>query len=276
MTCLKCLPQLQELHLSHTEVTDAGLEHLKGLRQLQTLDLRRYQGHRRWYGAPQGFGPTPGAGPQRRQDHRRRSGTPHRRCGNCKLGLSGTKVTDTGLEHLRGLPELEELCFWATGAGLKHPGVCPDSENSTSAAPRSLTPAWSTSRGYGNSNRWASAAPRSAMPAWSTSRGCDNSERWTSVYQGQGALGPDRVEVAKPAVLGPGCRSRGSLARATAQRLPEGGQSQQHAADENKSHCRGFWNRSDGERCGSRTSQPKKRGIWRTTNADSALTVESQ
>ena len=39
LECLKCLLELQELYLSHTEVTDAGLEHLKDLPQLQTLDL---------------------------------------------------------------------------------------------------------------------------------------------------------------------------------------------------------------------------------------------
>ena len=35
LECLTCLPQLRELDLSHTEVTDAGLEHLQGLEQLR-------------------------------------------------------------------------------------------------------------------------------------------------------------------------------------------------------------------------------------------------
>jgi len=47
--------------LEHTRVTDAGLEHLKGLTKLQTLDLQ------------------------------------------------GTSVTDAGLEHLKGLVRLKEL-----------------------------------------------------------------------------------------------------------------------------------------------------------------------
>ena len=52
---LKGLTRLQSLDLSGTQVTDAGLEHLKGLTQLQ------------W------------------------------------LSLEGTQVTDAGLEHLKGL-----------------------------------------------------------------------------------------------------------------------------------------------------------------------------
>jgi hypothetical protein len=36
---LKGLNQLRKLYLSHTQVTDAGLEHLKGLNQLKELSL---------------------------------------------------------------------------------------------------------------------------------------------------------------------------------------------------------------------------------------------
>ena len=36
---LKGLTQVQSLNLSQTEVTDAGLKHLKGLTQLQSLNL---------------------------------------------------------------------------------------------------------------------------------------------------------------------------------------------------------------------------------------------
>jgi len=60
--------------LEHTRVTDAGLEHLKGLSKLQTLDLQ------------------------------------------------GTSVTDAGLEHLRGLTKLRSLFLYGTktsGAGAK-------------------------------------------------------------------------------------------------------------------------------------------------------------
>ena len=41
---LNGLDQLQELGLDFTEVTDAGLVHLKGLSQLQYLGARRYEG----------------------------------------------------------------------------------------------------------------------------------------------------------------------------------------------------------------------------------------
>ncbi len=63
------------VNLSGTQVTDAGLEHLKGL-----TNLRR-------------------------------------------LYLSGTKVTDAGLEHLKGLTNLEHLSLSSTkvtDAGLEH------------------------------------------------------------------------------------------------------------------------------------------------------------
>lgn len=40
---LKGLTGLVQLSLINTEITDRGLEHLKGLSELQTLDLRRTQ-----------------------------------------------------------------------------------------------------------------------------------------------------------------------------------------------------------------------------------------
>ena len=40
---LKGLSQLLALHLDGTQVTDAGLEHLKGLTQLQVLNLGNTQ-----------------------------------------------------------------------------------------------------------------------------------------------------------------------------------------------------------------------------------------
>ena len=35
--------QLEELFLDSTQITDAGLEHLRGLTQLRTVDLRNTQ-----------------------------------------------------------------------------------------------------------------------------------------------------------------------------------------------------------------------------------------
>lgn len=64
---LECLTQLQWLNLFNTGVTDAGLEHLKGLTQLQRLELG-----------------------------------------------GATKVTDAGLEHLKGLTELGGLFLGGT------------------------------------------------------------------------------------------------------------------------------------------------------------------
>ncbi len=71
---LKALPRLQSLDLG-AEVTDAGLEHLKGLAQLHAL------------------------------------------------GLRATKVTDAGLVHLKSLTRLQSLNLAATAvtdAGLAH------------------------------------------------------------------------------------------------------------------------------------------------------------
>ena len=72
---LRGLSQLQLLGLEGTQVTDAGLEHLKGLSQLQVL------------------------------------------------GLDKTHVTDAGLEHLKGLRHLKFLWLegtQVTGTGLEH------------------------------------------------------------------------------------------------------------------------------------------------------------
>jgi hypothetical protein len=60
------LKQLQTLDLRHTKVTDAGLEHLAGLKKLRVLNLRR------------------------------------------------TQVTDKGLEHLAGLKKLRTLSLYGT------------------------------------------------------------------------------------------------------------------------------------------------------------------
>ena len=72
---LKGLTQLQSLYLWNTQVADAGLEHLKGLTNLTGLNLY------------------------------------------------GTRVTDAGLIHLKGLTNLEYLALAGTkvtDAGLKH------------------------------------------------------------------------------------------------------------------------------------------------------------
>ncbi len=72
---LKALTSLEDLDLSHTKLTDAGLEHLKGLTKL------------RW------------------------------------LGLAGTKVTDAGLVHLKGLTKIQWVGLAetkVTDAGLEH------------------------------------------------------------------------------------------------------------------------------------------------------------
>lgn len=79
------LPQLQWLNLFATQVTDAGLNNLKGLRQLRVLNL----------------------GSTRVTD----AGMVHLK-GLTKLqslSLDQTEVTDAGLEHLQGLTQLDFL-----------------------------------------------------------------------------------------------------------------------------------------------------------------------
>jgi hypothetical protein len=82
---LKGLNQLQELHLEGSQTTDAGLENLKGLSKLRFLVLASTK--------------VTGAGLQ------------HLKClGQLEfLCLSGTQVTDAGLENLEGLSKLESL-----------------------------------------------------------------------------------------------------------------------------------------------------------------------
>ena len=39
LKCLEVFPHLQEVNLSRTRITDAGLQHLTGLHELRILDL---------------------------------------------------------------------------------------------------------------------------------------------------------------------------------------------------------------------------------------------
>jgi hypothetical protein len=87
------------LHLYRVSATDAGLEHLQGLTQLQTLDLSH--------------APVTDAG----LEHLK--GLTQLRV----LCLSGTRVTDAGLEHLKGLTQLQRLYLSrtrVTDAGLEY------------------------------------------------------------------------------------------------------------------------------------------------------------
>ena len=96
---LKGLTQLQSLNLMSTKVTDAGLEHLKGLTQLRSLDL--------------GNTKVTDAGLEHLKGLTQLQ----------TLDLGNTKVTDAGLEHLKGLTQLQSLDLGnteVTDAGLEH------------------------------------------------------------------------------------------------------------------------------------------------------------
>ncbi len=96
---VKALPQLQSLNLRGSKVTDAGLEHLKGLTQLTDLDLSCTK--------------VTSEGMQHLKGMTKLN----------KLDLGHTEVTDAGLENLKGLSQLQGLELEdtkVTGAGLEH------------------------------------------------------------------------------------------------------------------------------------------------------------
>ena len=84
------LKNVVTLHLAGTEVTDAGLAHLKGLSSLRRLHLEKTE-----------VGDA---------------GLAHLKAlGNLEyLNLYGTKITDKGLEHLVGLKKLRRIYLWQT------------------------------------------------------------------------------------------------------------------------------------------------------------------
>jgi len=96
--CAK-LWHLQKLYLAGTQITDAGLVHLKGMSQLQYLTLHDTQV------TDEGLAHLT-----------RLSRLQH-------LDLSGTQVTDVGLVHLKGLSQLHRLFLadtTVTDSGLEH------------------------------------------------------------------------------------------------------------------------------------------------------------
>ena len=94
---LKALSELQTLRLAHTRVSDAGLLHLEGLTQLKTLDLFRTK--------------ITDAGLAHLK------GLPNLQT----LTLSFTKITDAGLEHLKGLTKLQMP--WLTDTRVTEAGI---------------------------------------------------------------------------------------------------------------------------------------------------------
>ena len=93
----KGLRHLQSLELGNTTITDAGLEHLKSLTQLENLDLRGTK--------------ITDAGLEHLKGMTNLQ----------SLYLSGTNVTDVGLEHLAGLTQLYDLDLGRTG--VTHAGL---------------------------------------------------------------------------------------------------------------------------------------------------------
>ena len=147
---LKRLSQLQWLQLARTQVTDAGLEHLKGLSGLQMLDLNDTKvtdaglehlkglSRLRWLGLFNTRVTDAGL------EHLK--GFSELR----SLGLRGTKVTDAGLKHVKGLSQLQllDLSFTqVTDAGLEHLKGLSQLQYLRSWARRSRMPAWSMSKG---------------------------------------------------------------------------------------------------------------------------------
>lgn len=90
MPHLKKLPYLIQLSLNNTQITDAALERLGELTQLQFLSLA--------------------------VNHITDAGLIHiERLTQLKeLTLVNTRITDAGLEHLKGLSNLQFICLWQT------------------------------------------------------------------------------------------------------------------------------------------------------------------
>jgi beta-lactamase regulating signal transducer with metallopeptidase domain/Leucine-rich repeat (LRR) protein len=120
---LKGLPKLQSLKLYRTKVTDEGLKHLKGLTNLQSLALEETgvtdEGLEHLQGLPK---------LQSLKLYRTKvtdEGLKHLKglTNLQSLALEESGVTDEGLEHLQGLPKLQSLKLYrtkVTDEGLKH------------------------------------------------------------------------------------------------------------------------------------------------------------
>ena len=103
----KGITHMRWLDLDRSQVTDAGLSHLRDMNEMQVLRLS-------------GWGVL-----QSESQGISNAGLVHIRgmAEMRELWLSRTKVTDAGLEHLRGMTEMREL--WLSGtqvtdAGLEH------------------------------------------------------------------------------------------------------------------------------------------------------------
>ena len=99
MEHVRGLSQLQSLKLNGTHVTDTGLAHIKGLTKLQTLSLLRTK--------------VTDAGLVHLEELTQLE----------FLDLGGTRVNGEGLAHLKQLSKLKLLYLWdtdVTDAGLKH------------------------------------------------------------------------------------------------------------------------------------------------------------
>ena len=86
---LKGLTKLQWLILQDTKVTDAGLEHLKGSDQTPIIEPCEDQGDRRWVGASQRLAQSPSAEPGWDQGHR---------CGREEVAEGNTQLQDRALK----------------------------------------------------------------------------------------------------------------------------------------------------------------------------------
>ncbi|MBR44835.1 MAG: hypothetical protein CME18_10505 [Gemmatimonadetes bacterium] len=99
MVHLKGMPNLQTLSLSYTDITDLGLTHIKGLNNLQSLNLSNTQI------TDKGLNNIKGLKNLRR------------------LNLTRTRVTDAGMVHLEGMTNLQTLSLTYTDIddlGLTH------------------------------------------------------------------------------------------------------------------------------------------------------------
>ena len=147
---LEGLWQLQRLHLDNTKITDNGLDHLKALTQLRQLSLNKTQ--------------ITDEGVDRLQAMIQLE----------KLDLAGTKVTDNGLRYLQGMAHLRRLSLNHTqisDAGLENLHGLVQLKSWNSTAPRLRTLDSNACNGCLDFNSCTYVIPRSQTPGYCTSKG---------------------------------------------------------------------------------------------------------
>ena len=126
------LSGLRILDLHKTPITDAGIEHLRGLKRLQVIKLSAFRVAKKGFGVGDGAMAVLADLPEIQSIAGRLTkvtdlGLEHlRRAESLRsLDLSGTQVSDAGMKHLADLPNLEHLSLsvYDEGANITDEGL---------------------------------------------------------------------------------------------------------------------------------------------------------